>query len=137
MSSGDGCSSNCTLEGDANKCPTSVIVKLEKAITISSSTVGKANITSTVCGGYSAGDLVFAVLPLKTAPITVQLLAPNFDRVLSIRGECSSYKQGDPCFDKSAQLSYTFQGATQNKQFYVVVTGHNGSSGAFTLDIHY
>lgn len=136
-SGGDGCSTMCALEGDANKCPTSAIIKLTNAVSISSTTSGKANITSTLCGGYSAPDLVFAVLPQKTAPITVQLVAPNFDRVLSVRGECANYKQCDACLDNSAQLNHTFQGATQNKQFYVVVTGHSGSNGPFTLHIHY
>jgi cysteine-rich repeat protein len=70
---GDGCGPTCILEGSPNLCPSGATMKVNGPVVIAGTTVGKQNITKTSCGGTSAPDVVYQVIPSKSGPLTVQL----------------------------------------------------------------
>ncbi len=134
----DGCSATCKLEGAADKCPTGEVIQLKTSIVISDTTTGKGNPGGGSCGGGSAPDMVFQIMPTKTAPVKITLDAPNFDRILVVRPTCTQSGGSDPvCIDGNATLMTTVQNATQGQAFHVMVTGHSGGNGPFTLTISY
>ncbi len=134
----DGCT-GCMLDGAADACPTGEVITLKKAIVIASTTSGKANFTAGFCGGTFAPDMAFQVMPSKSAPVAIKLVTPaNFDRVLVVRSTCTQGFTPDPvCIDNNTTLTTTVQQAMQGQAFFVIVTGHQQSSGPFTLTITY
>jgi cysteine-rich repeat protein len=134
----DGCT-QCQLDGAADKCPTGEVIQLQGTIVISSTTKGKANATGGDCGGNSAPDMVFQVMPTKTGVVKVKLVAASFDRILIMRPACTLGFGSNPdhtCADGSATLNATWNAET-GKPFHVVVSGHSGSNGPFVLTIAY
>ena len=136
MLANDGCSASCQLEGAGDKCPTGAIIKLSGSIVISDTTANKKNFTTPDCGGNSAPDVIYQVLPQSTGTVTVTLVAPGFDRILAIRTECANPNAAIDCLDGSATLSVAIN-AQKGVPFYVVVSGHFGAFGPFTLTITY
>ena len=134
----DGCGPTCIVEGSANQCPSAAVLKLDKEITIVGTTSGLQNVTKTTCGGTSAGDAVYQVVPLKTAPVTIELTTPPaFDRLLAVRAACNSDFNTSVCADQNTFLTYTLQAAQAGVPFHGVVSGHSGSAGAYTLRVRY
>lgn len=134
----DGCSPTCVVEGSANQCPTGAVIKLTQAVTIVGTTDGLNNIGKAPCGGNSAPDVIYQIEPAKTAPIKVELTTGAlFDRILSVRLSCNSEANTKVCSDSKEVLTYTFPDAQVGVPFYVMVSGHIGSKGAFSLRIAY
>lgn len=134
----DGCSPTCVVEGSANQCPTGAVIKLTQAVTIVGTTDGLNDIAKTSCGGPKAPDVIYQIEPTKTAPIKVELTTgAAFDRILSVRLSCNSEANTKVCSDSKEVLTYTFPDAQVGVPFYVMVSGHSGSSGAFSLRIAY
>jgi cysteine-rich repeat protein len=132
---GDGCGPTCILEGSPNLCPSGATMKVNGPVVIAGTTVGKQNITKTSCGGTSAPDVVYQVIPSKSGPLTVQLETPTtYDRVLSVRTNCTDtgFNAELTCADNGTTLSHTVN-AQQGISFHVVISGHSGSTGTYTL----
>lgn len=137
--SGDGCDSKCKLEGNANECSASTAtIQLVDEVVIAASTNGLKDITSTNCGGTSAGDAVYRVLPTKNGPVSIELATSQaFDRVLSVRPACNGSQGTYYCGDNNTMLQAKFNNVLQGVPFFIVVSGHNGSTGDFLLTIQY
>lgn len=134
----DGCGPTCLVEGSANQCPSGAVIKVAQQVTIVGTTTGKQNVTKTDCGGTSAGDMVYQVVPVKTAPLTVELTTSAvFDRILAVRVSCNSNAGTLVCTDQNTFLSYTVQNAAAGVPFHVVISGHAGSMGDYTLRLKY
>ena len=134
----DGCGPTCLVEGSANQCPSGAVIKVAQQVTIVGTTTGKQNVVKTTCGGTSAGDMVYQVVPGKTAPLTVELTTSAvFDRILAVRPTCNSDASTLVCTDQNTLLSYTVQNATAGVPFHVVISGHGGSVGDFTLRLKF
>ncbi|MBM4376431.1 MAG: hypothetical protein FJ095_15225, partial [Deltaproteobacteria bacterium] len=135
----DGCSEACAVEGSFSLCPGGVTIDLADRIILSGSTVGIPNITETNCGGKSAGDAIYAVIPSKTGSM-VATMKPQVGfnaPIIAFRTDCKLAKGTEPyCKQMTQQLGFqdTLM-VTAGKAFYVVVTGTSGSAGAYTLEL--
>jgi cysteine-rich repeat protein len=141
MVAGDGCGATCAIEGSFSKCPSKyggVGFALVDKLVFSGSTVGLSNITKTACGGNSADDAIFEVMPAKTG--NVQVVFTPLDGfqapIIGFRGGCTTVPLG--CNEVNPQLGYSAtRGVTAGVPLYVILTGSSGSEGPYTLSLAY
>lgn len=100
-------------------------------------TTGKKEVTTTLCGGSSAGDDIYQVIPKKAGTVTITLETPkDFDRILAVRSACTLGGVPYTCETNSTTLSFSLN-AQANVAFHVVVTGLKGSEGSYVLRVAY
>jgi cysteine-rich repeat protein len=128
---GDGCSTTCGVEGNANVCPTQAEFTVTP-VWIADTTVGKSDVTYTAgCGGQDAGDLVYRIIPATTGTLTATLTG-NWDKILAVREGCQP--SDGFCNDGDGEVTVSLD-VKAGVPAHVVVSGLFGAEGDFQLYI--
>ncbi len=130
---GDGCSATCTLEGDVCDAPTTI--NLPSTTTGDTST--GTDFTSTSCDGANgaAPELLYTFTPAADGLVRIDLTS-MVDLGFELRASCDDPSSVLTCRDALVDGTETATVLLTGGQAYdLVVSGYNGASGAFTLDL--
>jgi cysteine-rich repeat protein len=126
----DGCSATCTVEDDA--CAAATVLALPS--TTMGDTSAGSNFTSTNCDGLNgtAPDLAYSFTPAVDGLVRIDLTSPLNIGFLLLR-ECDSFVTCRSGLGNGTETATVPLQA--GKTYDLIVSGFNGASGSFTLDL--
>jgi cysteine-rich repeat protein len=131
---GDGCSSKCAYDAADTCPPTSIIPVGDAPVVLTGNTVGATADAATVCSAIVptlAPDVVYAVEPVASGRIVVELEAATFAEALYVRDACDGAVLA--CTGEPASLSMS---VVAGKTYYVFVDGQaKTDTGSFSLSV--
>lgn len=134
----DGCFS-CKVEQNPPMadCPGLEVHVFGSPTVVSGSTASYSNIRIGSCGGDTAKDRVYEVVPEVTGTLTAEIVTASYDAVLYAReGACSGTFTELACDDVIGNgKEKILVPVTKGKSVWVVVDGYSTMSGTFSLQL--
>jgi cysteine-rich repeat protein len=143
LTSGDGCSATCQLEGETCSSPLAVSLGLGTTILFGATTGGNDQyqpLQSNACPDGSGPERIYAVTPQANGFLTVWLASQgtNFDAVAYLRNSCNDPASQILCEDNFGTATggggeaFSLP-AIQGTTVYVFVDGYAGLEGDYEL----
>jgi cysteine-rich repeat protein len=132
--SNDGCSAMCIYE-PSDVCPDASLALGSTPLVFTGSTVGDTgDLNSLNCGGVSADERIFRIVPLLDGELQATLLQDDYTPVLWLRSACSNDTSNHIACATAASLTISAP-VTQGSTYYFGVDGDSASEGNFTLQL--
>ena len=135
--SDDGCVA-CKVEANPSfaDCPGLPVHVFGPATTVSGSTASYTDFDQGSCGGGSAKDRFYQVVPEKTGTLHAVVTSASFDAVLYARTTCLDTSKEVACSDVIGKGGESFDVAvTAGTPIWIAVDGYQTQSGTFDLEL--
>jgi cysteine-rich repeat protein len=135
-SSGDGCSSTCTLRQDGTFCDFTGgrafhLAPGQHVFLLGDTSTGTPRDAAT-CGGNAAPDLTYHVIADANGTLHASLSSFTFMGFLYVTAVCPNAAGQELFCSTTPTLDFA---VTAGQSLFLVVDGHAASSGAFTLEL--
>ena len=129
-SNNDECTTSCVYQPPQD-CPGTALHVGTIPLTFSGNTSGNSPTSNSFCGGTSADERIFRIVPVQSGTLQAMITASNFSDVLWLHPDCPSGSGEIACSGNGTLTGAVTQGTT----YYLGVDGGSGSVGDFTIQI--